>query len=176
VALAAAALFAVCATFAGARGTETKAGCGNTLVFLVWPHGHPAITRFSEFPRIPNPHIELYVGGVGAYNASQAGAWVIGGKPPSGITRGGFFTACANYGDTLTSGTVKNARVVSKETAVKCSFKGAPVTDLALRPGGVSDLYLHTGHIMLATAHVTKTSVTLTIPKAGCTLAPSPRP
>src|SRR5262245_44214848 len=65
-----------------------QAGCGPTLVFLVWPHGHPAIPRYAEFPHIPNPHIELYVGMKG-YDATYAGAWVIGGKPPTGITRGG---------------------------------------------------------------------------------------
>src|SRR5262245_4236957 len=163
-------------TVADAHNKTARAGCGNKVVFLVWPNGHPAITRFSEFPKIPNPHIELYTGTGGNYNAQYAGAWVIGGKPPAGITRGGFFTACANFGDTVTTGTVKNARVVTSQTAVKCSFKGSPVTDVALRAGGVADFYLHSGRTMLAIAHATKNGVALTIPKSGCSLAPAPRP
>ena len=115
----------------GAKGA-IQAGCGPNLVFLVWPHGHPAIPRYSEFPHIANPHIELYVGLKG-YDAAFAGAWIIGGKPPSGITRGGFFTNCANYGDTVTAGTPANARVVTKQTAVKCVVKGSPVVDVKLR-------------------------------------------
>jgi len=99
-----------------ARGA-VQAGCGPTLVFLVWPHGHPAIPRYSEFPRIPNPHIELYVGLKG-YDAANAGAWIIGGKPPKGITRGGFFTNCANYGDPLTAGTDGSITVCADEGVV----------------------------------------------------------
>jgi hypothetical protein len=91
-----------------ARGA-VQAGCGPNLVFLVWPHGHPAIPRFSEFPHIPNPHIELYVGLKG-YDLTYAGAWIIGGKPPKGITRGGFFSNCTNYGDTVTTGRVATRR------------------------------------------------------------------
>ena len=101
-----------------------QAGCGPTLVFLVWPHGHPAIPRYSEFPHVPNPHIELYVGLKG-YDAANAGAWIIGGKPPKGITRGGFFTNCANYGNPVTTGTVANAQTITKQTAVKCVVKGS---------------------------------------------------
>jgi hypothetical protein len=154
---------------------EPQAGCGPTVVFLVWPHGHPAIVRYSEFPEIRNPHIELYVGTKG-YDVSHAGAWIIGGKPPAGITRAGFFTNCANYGDTVTTGVVANARVVTRETAVKCSgLKGSPVVDEKLRAKGVSDLYLHSGTKMIATAHVTPTRVRLTVPKS-CVLIAPPRP
>jgi len=155
-------------------GAEPRAGCGPTIVFLVWPHGHPAIPRYSEFPEIRNPHIELYVGAK-SYDASNAGAWVIGGKPPNGITRGGFFANCANYGDTVTSGTVTNAKVVTKQTAVKCVVKGSPAVDVKLRAKGVSDFYLHSGKTMLATAHATPTSVKLTVPKSCALIAP-PKP
>jgi len=149
-----------------------QAGCGPTLVFLVWPHGHPAIPRYSEFPHVPNPHIELYVGLKG-YDAANAGAWIIGGKPPKGITRGGFFTNCANYGDPVTTGTVAKAQTITKQTAVKCVVKGSPAVDVELRAGGVAGLYLHSGKTMLATAHVTGNSVKLTVPK-NCTLIAAP--
>src|SRR6478609_9840925 len=147
----------------GASGA-LRAGCGPNLVFLVWPHGHPAIPRYAEFPHIPNPHIELYVGLKG-YDAANAGAWIIGGKPPKGITRGGFFTNCANYGNPVTTGTVAKAQTITKQTAVKCVVKGSPAVDVELRAGGVSDLYLHTGKTMIATAHVTGNSVKLTVPR-----------
>lgn len=151
-----------------------QAGCGPNLVFLVWPHGHPAILRYAEFPQIRNPHIELYVGLKG-YDATYAGAWVIGGKPPNGITRGGFFSNCANYGDTVTSGTVADAQVITKQTAVKCTVKGSPAVDVTFRAGGVADLYLHAGKPMIAIAHVTPNSVKLTVSK-NCTLIAPPHP
>jgi hypothetical protein len=154
----------------GASGA-LRAGCGPNLVFLVWPHGHPAIPRYAEFPHIPNPHIELYVGLKG-YDATNAGAWIIGGKPPTGITRGGFFTNCANYGDTVTTGAPANTKVVTKQTAVKCVVKGSPAVDVKLRAAGVADLYLHAGKTMIATAHVTPTSVKLTVPKSCALIAP----
>lgn len=157
----------------GANGT-VQAGCGPTLVFLVWPHGHPAIPRYSEFPHIPNPHIELYVGLKG-YDVANAGAWIIGGKPPKGVTRGGFFTNCANYGDTVTTGAVADSKVVTKQTAVKCVVKGSPAVDVKLRAAGVADLYLHAGKMMIATAHVTPTAVKLTVPKS-CKLIAAPHP
>ena len=98
-------------------------------------------------------------------------------KAPSGITRGGFFTACANYGDEVTKGTVAGPRVtITKETAVKCILPGSPVTDVVLRQGGVADLYVHTGARLVAQAHVTNTSTTLTVPKGRCTLTAIPRP
>jgi hypothetical protein len=99
----------------------------------------------------------------------------IGGKPPKGITRGGFFTNCANDGDTLTTGTVANAKVVTKQTAVECVVKGSPVVDEKLRSKDVADLYLRSGATMIATAHVTPTSVKLTVPNS-CTLVAPPRP
>jgi hypothetical protein len=174
VALLLVALAAYIAVAAKPVQAKPQAGCGPTIVFLVWPHGHPAIVRYSEFPEIRNPHIELYVG-TKSYDATNAGAWVIGGKPPAGITRGGFFTNCANYGDTVTKGTIANAKVVTKQTAVKCVVKGSSVVDVKLRAKGVSDLYLHSGKTMIATAHVTPTSVKLTVPK-NCALIASPRP
>jgi hypothetical protein len=158
-------------------GTARSAGgCGRKLVFLVWPHGHPAIPRIPEFPHIPNPHIELYIGFNSKYDVAAAGAWIIGGKPPAQITRGGFFTACVNYGDTLTKGTIASRQVIRQQTAVKCAFSGTPVTDVKLRVNGVADLYLHSGNQMLAIAHATATSVSLTVPKRLCTLTAPPRP
>jgi hypothetical protein len=163
-------------TAAVANGAQraVQAGCGPTVVFLVWPHGHQAIPRYSEFPHIPNPHIELYVGLKG-YDAANAGAWVIGGKPPSGVTRGGFFTNCANYAEPVASGAVSNGQVITKQTAVKCVVKGSPAVDVELRTRGVADFYLHAGKTILATAHVTPTSVKLTVPKT-CKLIPAPSP
>jgi len=168
---------AVCAWSAAAATSASgaaQAACGPSLVFLVWPHGHPAIPRYSEFPSLPNPHIELYVGTKG-YDATYAGAWVIGGTPPTGITRGGFFTNCANYGDPMTTGNVANAHVITKQTAVKCVVKGSPGVDVKLRAKGVADFYVHTGKTMIATAHATPNSVTLTVPK-NCSLIAPPHP
>jgi hypothetical protein len=113
--------------------------------------------------------------GTKGYDATYAGAWIIGGTPPKGITRGGFFTNCANYGDTVTAGTVANAKVITRQTAVKCVVKGSPAVDLKLRAKGVADLYLHSGKQMIATAHVTPASVKLTVPKS-CKLTAPPRP
>ena len=156
-----------------ARGA-VQAGCGpTTRLLLVWPHGHPAIPRYSESPHVPNPHIELYVGLKG-YDAANAGAWIIGGKSPKGITRGGFFTNCANYGNPVTpTGDVANAKTITKQTAVKCVVKGSPAVDVELRAGGVADLYLHSGKTMIATAHLTGNSVKLVVPK-NCTLIAAP--
>jgi hypothetical protein len=166
----------VAAGVAQAGTDRHAAGCGPKLVFLVWPHGHPAIPRIPEFPHIPNPHIELYVGFDSKYDVASAGAWIIGGKPPAQITRGGFFTACANYGDALTKGTVASPQVIRQETAVKCAFSGTAVTDVELRANGIADLYLHSGKQMLAIAHATPTSVSLTVPNRRCTLTAPPRP
>jgi hypothetical protein len=71
------------AVAATSASDAAQAGCGPNLVFLVWPHGHPAIPRYSEFPHVPNPHVELYVGTKG-YDATYAGAWIMGGTPPRG--------------------------------------------------------------------------------------------
>jgi hypothetical protein len=108
---------------------------------------------------------------------AAAGAWVIGGKPPPGITRGGFFAACANYGDEVTKGTVAGPRIIiRKETALKCTLPGSPVTDVVFRSGGVADLYVHSGALLVAQGHVTKSSAVLTLPKGKCTLTTPPRP
>ena len=176
IAVAVASALAVTAGLAHAARERTTDGCGSRLVFLVWPHGHPAMPRIPEFPHIPNPHIELYRGFNSHYDVALAGAWIIGGKPPPGITRGGFFPACANFGDTITKGTVANARVIKHQTAVKCVFHGSPVTDVALRGGGVADLYVHSGNLLLAEGHVTATSAVLTVPNGRCTLTTPPRP
>jgi hypothetical protein len=172
---------AIAAGFAAVSGLAASQrpvdGCGSKLVFLVWPKGHAAIPRIAEFPEIRNPHIDVYRGFNSGYDVSAAAAWVIGGKPPVGITRGGFFPVCANYGDEVAKGTVVGKRVViTRETAVKCALPGAPVTDVVFRPGGVTDLYVHASGKILAQGHVTPRSAVLTVPSGRCTLATPPRP
>lgn len=152
-------------------------GCGNKLVFLVWPHGHPAIPRISEFPELRNPHIELYLGFHSGYDVTAAGAYAVGGKPPTGIRRGSSFGDCLDFGDAIKNGTVPAPRVtITKQTAAMCTMPGAPVTDVVFRNGGVTDLYLHSGHRILAHAHVTKSSAVLTVAAGHCKLAAPPRP
>ena len=152
-------------------------GCGKKVVFLVWPKGHPAIPRIAEFPELRNPHIELYRGFNSGYDVTAAGAYIVGGNPPTGIPRGGYFTACINYADPVTNGTVPKPSVtITKETAVKCTLPVSPVTDVEFRKGGVADLYVHSGALIVATAHVTKSSATLVVPSGRCTLIAPPRP
>lgn len=158
-----------------AASRQVSDGCGTKLVFLVWPKGHPAIPRINEFPEIRNPHVELYRGLTSGYDVAAAGAYVIGGTPPPGIDRGGYFADCANYGDAFTKGKVATPRVITKETAVKCVFLRSPVTDVVFRRGGVADLYVHAGGKLLAQAHVTRSSAALTIPSGRCTLIAPPR-
>ena len=122
----------------------------------MWPKGHPAIPRIAEFPEIRNPHIELYRGFSSGYDIATAGAYIVGGKPPPGIPRGGFFLACINYGNPLTQGTVPKPSVtITKETAVKCTLPVSPVTDVVFRKRGVADLYVHAGALLVAQGHVT---------------------
>jgi hypothetical protein len=170
--LVAAVMFA--ATAGQARASQ---GCGKKLVFLVWPKGHPAIPRFTEFPEVLNPHIEVYRGFSSNYDAANAAAYAIGGKPPHGIARGGFFTACANYGNPISKGTVAAPKTtITKETALKCTLPRSPVADVVFRKSGIVDLYLHTGALVLAQAHVTKTSAALTVISKHCTLTAAPKP
>jgi hypothetical protein len=177
LAVAAAALLAAGAPPASAGEELADGGCGNKLVFLVWPHGHPAIPRISEFPELRNPHIELYLGFNSGYAGAAAGAYAVGGSPPAGIGRGSSFGDCLDFGDAVKRGTVEAPRMrISKETAVMCTLPGAPVTDVVLRKGGVTDLYLHSGHRILAQAHVTKSSAVLTVPAGRCKLIAPPRP
>lgn len=176
LAVVAAATALVAAAAPGLAGHErANEVCGTKLVFLVWPKGHPAIPRIAEFPEIRNPHVEMYRGFNSGYDVRYAGAYVIGGKPPPGIARGGFFTACTNYGKPVTTGTVAKPRVIARETAVKCVLSGSPVVDVEFRAGGVADLYVHSGARLLAQAHVTRTSATLSVPSGRCTLAAPPR-
>jgi hypothetical protein len=166
---------------AGARSGSSAGtledGCGKKLVFLVWPKGHPAIPRIAEFPEIRNPHIELYRGFDSGYDLNAAGAWIIGGTPPPGITRGGFFVDCTNYGAEVKKGTVAAPAVtITKETAVKCTFPVSPVTDVVFRSGGAADLYVHAGARLLAQGHVTKSGTVFRVPAGRCTLAAPPRP
>ena len=177
LAVAAAVTLATIAPSVSARARSASGGCGNKLVFLVWPHGHPAIPRIAEFPELRNPHIELYLGFNSGYDVKAAGAYVVGGKPPPGIRRGGSFVACLDIGDRMTRGTVANPReTITGETAVKCTLPGSPVTDVVLRKGGVADLYVHSGPLLLAQAHVTKSSAVLTVPAGRCKLTAPPRP
>ena len=162
---------------ANAGADRATGGCGNKLVFLVWPHGHPAIPRIAEFPELRNPHIELYLGFNSGYDVTSAGAYAVGGKPPAGINRGGSLGDCLDVGDAVTRGNVPTPHVIiKKETAVMCTLPGAPVTDVVFRKGGVTDLYLHSGPRLLAHAHVTKSSAVLTVPAGRCRLAAPPRP
>ena len=176
LAFAAAVALIAAAGIARADSEHATAGCGTKVVFLVWPKGHPAIPRIAEFPEIRNPHIELYRTFSSGYDVRFAGAWIISGRPPTGITRGSSYTTCVNYGATLTKGTVPNPRVITRETAVRCVVPGAAVTDVVLRAGGVADLYLHTGDQLLAHGHVTGSSAVLTVPSDRCTLTAPPRP
>jgi hypothetical protein len=177
LAVAAAVLLAAGVPPAFSGDERANAGCGNKLVFLVWPHGHPAIPRISEFPEVRNPHIELYLGFNSGYDVAAAGAYAVGGKPPPGIRRGGSLGECLNFGDAITRGTVAAPRVtIRKETAVMCTMPGAPVTDVVFRSGGVTDLYLHSGPRIIAQAHVTKSSAVLTVAAGHCKLAAPPRP
>jgi hypothetical protein len=169
---------------AHASGTESVAGaerastgCGSKLVFLVWPHGHAAIPRISEFPELRNPHIEVYLGFDSGYDAKFAGAYAVGGKPPTGIGRGGSFGDCLDFGDAVKSGSVTGPHMtVKRETAVMCTLPGGPVTDVVFRNGGVTDLYVHAGKRILALAHVTKSSAVLTVIAGHCKLIAPPRP
>jgi hypothetical protein len=178
-------LLALCAAMAltagvpsvQARADGATGGCGNKLVFLVWPHGHPAIPRITEFPELRNPHIELYLGFNSGYDVASAGAYAIGGKPPAGINRGGSLGDCLDFGDAVTGGSVPTPHVIiKKETAVRCTLPGAPVTNVVFRKGGVTDLYLHSGRRLLAHAHVTKSNAVLTVPAGRCRLMAPPRP
>ena len=65
---------------------------------------------------------------------------------------------------------------ITKETAVKCTLPVSPVADVAFRKEGVADLYLHSGALLVAKGHVTKSSATLTITSGHCTLIAPPRP
>ena len=177
LALAPTLLQATAAARPGAPARAHATGCGKKVVFLVWPKGHPAIPRIAEFPEIRNPHIELYRGFSSGYDITAAGAYIVGGNPPPGIPRGGFFVACANYGNPLTTGTVPKPSVtITKETAVKCTLPVSPVTDVVFRKRGVSDLYVHAGALLVAQGHVTKASATLTVTSGHCTLIAPPRP
>jgi hypothetical protein len=177
LAIGAAALLAAGVPPASAGNVVAAGGCGNKLVFLVWPHGHPAIPRISEFPEVRNPHVDLYLGFDSGYAGAAAGAYAVGGKPPPGIGRGSSFGDCLDFGDAVKQGTVAAPRMtISKETAVQCTLPGAPVTDVVLHKGGVTDLYLHSGRRILAQAHVTTSSAVLTVPAGRCTLIAPPRP
>lgn len=177
LALAATLLPATVAARSGAPAGALATGCGKKVVFLVWPKGHPAIPRIAEFPEIRNPHIEVYRGFSSGYDVTAAGAYVVGGKPPPGIPRGGFSVACTNYGNPVTKGTVPKPSVtITKETAVKCTLPVSPVSDVVFRKEGVSDLYLHSGALLVAQGHVTGSSATLTVTSGHCTLIAPPRP
>jgi hypothetical protein len=177
LALAPTSLPATAAARSGAPAEALATGCGKKIVFLVWPKGHPAIPRIAEFPEIRNPHIELYRGFSSGYDVAAAGAYVVGGEPPPGIPRGGFSIACTNYDNPFAKGTVPKPSVtITRETAVKCILPVSPVTDVVLRKGGVSDLYVHSGARLVAQGHVTRSSATLTVTSGRCTLIAPPRP
>lgn len=143
----------------------------------MWPKGHPAIPRIAEFPEVRNPHIGLYRGFTSGYDVTAAGAYVVGGKPPPGIPRGGFSIACTNYGNPVTKRAVPKPSVtITKETAVKCTQPVSPVTDVMFRKEGAADLYLHSGALLIAQGHVTKSSATLTVTSGHCTLIAPPDP
>ena len=79
----------------------------------------PRVTRRSRGSpssrRSGTLHIELYRGFTSGYDVNAAGAYAIGGKPPPGIPRGGFFIACTNYGNPVTKGTVPKPSVTITE-------------------------------------------------------------
>jgi hypothetical protein len=153
---------------------NASAGCGNQLVFLVWPRGHAAIPRIAA---LRNPHIELYRGFDSGYSVRAAGAYVMGGNPPRGKRRGASFAACRDSGDAIPRGSVASPReTITGETAVRCTLPGSPVTDVVLRKKGVADLYVHSGSLLLAQAHVTRETAELTVPAGHCRLVAPPRP
>ncbi len=160
---------------AAAQSDKVPPKCGTKVVFLVWPKGHAATPRIADFPKNPNPTIQLFRGFNSRYKVKAAGAFIVGGTPPKGVDRGGFFSACANYGDIVTKGNVPKPSVTIKnKTAVMCTMPASPVTDLVYRKGGVVDLFVHADGVMLAKGHVTKSSATLTVVSGRCKLAASP--
>jgi hypothetical protein len=121
--------------------------CGGKLSILVWPHGHPAIPSIN-FPPLPNPHIEVYVGWRAKYPDALFAAYLVGGKPPGTIPVGdvNVHLDCINYGATATATeTVPGGVKVSTQTALQCTFAGSGVFDLIERGKGVRVLILHNG-------------------------------
>ena len=152
---------------------SASGGCGNKLVFLVWPRGHAAIPGIAA---LHNPHIELYRGFNSGYSAKAAGGYVVGGTPPAGRRRGEVFADCRGVGDPITRGAVTHPReTISGETAARCTLPGSPVIDVVLRKNGVADLYVHSGPVLLAQAHVTSSDAELTVPAGRCRLVAPPR-
>jgi hypothetical protein len=156
-----------------AKGSAA-AGCGPKVVFLVWPHGHPALAKIG-FPNIPNPHVEVYLGFGDEWPDSRAGGYIIGGKPPAAFPQGGAFGACLNYGAAApASAKVAGGSTISTQTAVECTFGRSAVIDIVDRPGKVQILLFHAGKKLLARADASPTGASVTLPKKGCRKVPSP--
>jgi hypothetical protein len=158
---------------APARTAAADAGCGPKVVFLVWPHGHPAI-QSVRFPSVPNPHVEVYLGLGTRYPETLAGGWIVGGKPPAGLPKGGVFGPCLNYGDTASGGSVSGGIKISAQTALRCTLAARGVIDIVALPNGGQTLLLHAGKRLLARADVTRRGASVTVPAKSCRRAAPP--
>jgi hypothetical protein len=152
-----------------ARPVAAITGCGPKVVFLVWPHGHPAISSV-QFPRIPNPHVEVYLGWGAGYPETLAGAWIVAGKPPGSIPQGGVFGPCLNYDAALASpGPVQGGIMIRTQVALRCTLAVRGVVDTVSRPNGGQTLLFHAGKRLLARADVTRSGASVTVPANACT-------
>ena len=104
------------------------------MTFLVWPHGHPAMT-YADFPEIRNTHIDIYLGFAKTYSDSRAGGYIIAGKPPAGIANADVIGPCLNYGTALAKpGPIANAKTISRPATVDCTFSWGPSSTSSTAP------------------------------------------
>ena len=148
--------------------------CGRKMTFLVWPHGHPAMS-YADFPEIRNTHIDIYLGFAKTYPDSRAGGYIIAGKPPAGIPNGDVIGPCLNYATALAKpGPIGNPKTISRPATVDCTFPSGAVIDIVEGPGRSETFILHNGNRTLASGHAAVGNVTLTIPGANCKVSPPP--
>jgi hypothetical protein len=160
----------------GSRTGSVASKCGGRMSVLVWPRGHPVIPSVN-FPAIPNPHVEVYVGWNPKYPEALYGGYVLGGKPPGVIPVGdvNLNLGCVDYGTAAkATATVAGGVNYSTQTGLRCTFAGTGVFDLIERPRGTRILILHRGKQVLLRADVSPTKASVTVPKAACRKQPVP--
>jgi hypothetical protein len=134
------------------------------LVFLFWPHGHPAIKSVG-FAAYKTPHLELY-----KYVAGYPNAAFLGFAGANKLTS--FAKACRGKAGSV-GGAIQHKRTVTKQLVFTCAVpKGALITTKPAGGGLKLDAGTASSHVV--SAKLTKSGSTFSYDTKRCRSGPSP--
>jgi hypothetical protein len=148
-------------------GKSVKCGGGPTTL-LFWPRGHKKIDSVN-FPAVPTPHLEAYVGGAAKY------------KYPStwwqayldSYARSSTSKNCKNTPATAASPGIKNSKRTTSATRLDCDI-AAKKTMYTINAAGAADFRVREGSKLVVDVHMAHQGSWMKYDSKMCTPGRSP--